>query len=132
MALKLKLKAGEKVYINGALVENGRSSAELHVLNKVTILREKDILLEADADTPCKKVYFAVQSLYLEPANEAHVIRYLSKLSIEIVRAAPSAFLYIDRIHECVLGKRYYSALRQTRELIQYEEELLHHARAAE
>lgn len=132
MALKLKLKAGEKVYINGALLENGGSTAELQVLNKVPILREKDILLEEAADTPCRKMYFAVQSLYLDPADETEAIRFLSKLSVEISKAAPSALPFIERVHDRVMGKRYYSALKEVRKLIEYEDKLLSHAKPAQ
>lgn len=131
MGLKLKLRAGEKVYINGALVQNGGTASELQILNRVPLLREKDILLEKEADTPCKRVYFVVQTLYFSPTDESSVIQVLSKLSIDIVRAAPSTAGYFDKIFASVSEKKYYTALKQVKALIEYEEKLMSHAKSA-
>ena len=45
MALKLSLKPDEKFVINGAVVQNGKRRTNLVLLNKVSILRQKDIML---------------------------------------------------------------------------------------
>jgi len=132
MGLKIKLRSGEKVYISGALIQNGSGSSELEILNKVPLLREKDILLEKDADSPCKRVYFIVQSLYFSPPDEASVIQLLSRLSIDIVRAAPSTAPFFEKIHDLVAQKKYYAALKEVKALIKYEETLLSHAKPAE
>ncbi|HKJ91471.1 MAG TPA: flagellar biosynthesis repressor FlbT [Oceanipulchritudo sp.] len=132
MGLKLKLKSGEKVYINGALVENRGSAAELEILNKVPLLREKDILLEQDADSPCRQVYFIVQTLYFNPSDEAKVLQLLSKLTLEIVKAAPSTATLLEKMFGEVSQRKYYSALRTVGELIRYEETLLSHAKPAQ
>lgn len=132
MGLKLKLKSGEKVYINGALVENRGAAAELEILNKVPLLREKDILLEKDADSPCRQVYFIVQTLYFNPSDEAKVLQLLSKLTLEIVKAAPSTASLLEKMFGEVSQRKYYSALRTVGELIRYEETLLSHAKPAQ
>ncbi|MEX0322891.1 MAG: flagellar biosynthesis repressor FlbT [Puniceicoccaceae bacterium] len=132
MGLKLKLRANEKVYINGALLENGDSASEIQILNRVPILREKDILLEKDADTPCKRVYFVVQTLYFKPLDESSVIQLLSKLSIDIVKAAPSTAGHFDAIFNWVGKGKFYNALKEVKELIKYEETLLHYAKSIE
>lgn len=128
----MKLKTGEKVYINGALVENRGSAAELEILNKVPLLREKDILLEKDADSPCRQVYFIVQTLYFNPSDEVKVLQLLSKLTLEIVKAAPSTATLLEKMFGEVSQRKYYSALRTVAELIRYEETLLSHAKPAQ
>jgi flagellar protein FlbT len=132
MGLKLKLKSGEKVYINGALVENRGSSAELEILNKVPLLREKDILLENDVNSPCRQLYFVVQTLYFNPTDETRLLQLLSKLSLEVVKAAPSTAVLLERMFGQVSERKYYSALRTVNELIDYETKLLSHAKSAE
>lgn len=132
MGLKLKLRAGEKVYINGALLENGESTSEIQILNRVPILREKDILLEKDANTPCKRVYYVVQILYFKPSDESSSIQLLSKLSIEIVKAAPSTAGHLDSIFNWVGKGKFYNALKEVKELIKYEEALLDYAKSVE
>jgi len=53
MPLRLTLKSQERVIIGGAVVKNGDSRTELHVENKVPILRETDILSPKLVKTPC-------------------------------------------------------------------------------
>jgi flagellar protein FlbT len=70
MALKISLKSGERMILGGAVVTNGSSgSCDLIVENKVPILRQKDILTEAKADSPCRRIYLTVQLMYIDEAN---------------------------------------------------------------
>lgn len=125
MPLRLDLKPHEKLFVGGAVLMNGDSRCSLSVLNDVPILREKDILSEAKADTPCKRIYLAIQLMYMEPANLAHFHQIYWALVKEVLAAAPSATEMITRISEDVLAGRYYQALKNTANLIQYEQELL-------
>lgn len=128
MPLKIKLRAGESLYLSGALIRNGANNSEIEILNKVPILREKDIMLEADANSPCKQVYFALQTLYLEPESESLIFATLSKLSLEILKAAPSTALLLEAIHDKITEKSFFEALKLAKELIAYEAELVSHA----
>ena len=68
MALKVRLRAGERLAINGAVIRNTSSrTAELEVLNEATLLQERDIMLPEQADTPVKILYLLVQQMHLEP-----------------------------------------------------------------
>ena len=44
MPLKLSLKPGEKLVLNGAVLTNGDKRASLIIQNKACLLRERDIL----------------------------------------------------------------------------------------
>ena len=50
--LNLTLKPGEKFVINGAVVVNADRRTSLLIQNKVSILREKDVMLPGEANTP--------------------------------------------------------------------------------
>ena len=63
MPLKLSLKPHEKFVVNGAVMTNGDRKAEVIIQNKASILREKDILQPADAQTPLRRVYFPIQMM---------------------------------------------------------------------
>lgn len=130
MPLKLKLRAGESLYLSGALVRNGASNTEIEILNKVPILREKDIMLESEANTPCRQIYFALQTLYLQPESQKLVFADLSKLSAEILKAAPSMTLILERIHNKITEQSYFEALKLGKELIGYEAELVGHVQS--
>lgn len=129
MALKLRLKAGEKIIIGGAVVTNGDRATELVVENTVPILREKDILSEADADTPCRRIYLAVQLMYIDEENLTKYHKSYWELAKEVLHAAPSTRERIEEISNEILAGRYFQALKATQKLIQYEEELLNHVR---
>lgn len=132
MGLKLKLRAGESLYLSGALIRNGSTGTELEILNKVPILREKDIMLEEDATSPCRQIYYTLQTLYLQPGSETDLLSVLSRLSVDIMKAAPSTSLHLERILDKITEKSYFEALKLARELIQYEQTLIEHAQSTE
>jgi flagellar protein FlbT len=128
MPLRLDLKPHEKLFVGGAVLVNGESRSSFSVLNDVPILREKDILTEAEANTPCKRIYLSIQLMYMEPARLAQYHQLYWSLVKEVVSAAPSTSELIAAISEDVLAGRYYQALKKTVELIKYEKELVAHA----
>ena len=66
MPLKLSLRPGEKFVVNGAVVQNGDRRAALVLQNKASVLREKDIMQQEEADTPAKRIYFPIMLMYLD------------------------------------------------------------------
>ena len=65
MALKVELKPGERFILGDSVITNDDQRTRLFIEGDTPILREKDILRAADADTPCKRVYLIVQMMYL-------------------------------------------------------------------
>lgn len=127
MALKISLKPGERLFLGGAAIANGRHACELTILNNVQVLREREIMREEAADTPCKRLYLTVQLMYMDPASlTAYHDLWLQQAS-EIVVAAPSLTNLISAIGEQVSKGEYYAALRQTRLLINEETKLFKH-----
>ena len=129
MALKISLKPGEKVIISGAVVTNGNARSDLFIENRVVILREKDIMKEAEADTPCRRIYFAIQLMYIDVENVVEHHRTYWELVRDVMAAAPSTLGLIDQISGHILGTEYYKALKLTRKLMDYEEEAVKNAR---
>ncbi|KJS30354.1 MAG: flagellar protein FlbT [Desulfatitalea sp. BRH_c12] len=125
MALKIVLKPYERMIIGGAVVKNGSGKTEFFIENKPTLLREKDILSEKDADTLARKIYFTIQLMYIDPENLVNHHNTYWKLVQMIIEAAPSSLAIIDQISEALLGSRYYLALKVTRKLIEYEQEII-------
>ncbi len=128
MPLKIVLKPGEKTVINQAVIQNGGEKAELIVQNKASILRERDILTEAEADTPAKKIYFVVQLLYMFPDKEQQHQDKFSRLVKQFVNAVPSSTPLILDIGKQIVVGDVYGALKLCRKLIKYENEVLKHA----
>ncbi|MHB8842797.1 MAG: flagellar biosynthesis repressor FlbT [Candidatus Aquicultor sp.] len=125
MPLKISLKSGERVIIGGAVITNGRIKSDLFVENKVPILRHKNILSIKDADTPCRRIYFAIQLMYMDEGQLAEHHQTYWELVKELITATPSVLGLIDQISEQILGNRYYQALKLAGKLIEYEQEVL-------
>lgn len=129
MSLKLRLKPDEKIIIGGAVLQNGPKASEFIVENNVPILRQKDIMAERDAVSPARRVYFVIQLMYIDRENQIDYHTRYWDLVKDILQAAPSTKPYIDRISEQIVCGEFYQALKLTRKLITYEEELLSHVK---
>jgi flagellar protein FlbT len=127
MPLKISLKPRERLILGGAVLRNGEAGARLLVENEVPILRERDILGPREATTPCRRIYFAVQLMYVDEKNLAEHRSLYSILVTDVLAAAPSTVRLIEPMNELVNEKKYYLALKVARELIDYEQELLKH-----
>lgn len=125
MPLKLTLKPQEKVIIGGAVVKNGASTSHFTIENNVPVLRQADILTEAEATTPCRRIYLALQLMYIDGENRAATLPIFSALVHELLEAVPSMKELISKTNQYTLNKEYYQALKQAKKLIAYEEELL-------
>ena len=125
MPLKITLKPHERMIVGGAVITNGNTRCDLLIENKVSILRQKDIMSEKDADSPCRKIYFTIQLMYIDEENLIEHQNTYWKLVQDIVTAAPSMLALIDQISEHILNNKYYQALKLTRKLIDYEQEVI-------
>lgn len=128
MSLKITLKSNERLIVGGAVVRNGGKGTVLFIENTVPILREKDILGEKEANTPCRRVYFTIQLMYIDEVNVPKYVSAYAELAGDILKAAPSTRAFIEQINERVQGGNYYQALKLAKNLIDYEEELLKNA----
>jgi flagellar protein FlbT len=125
MGLKITLKPGERMIIGGAVITNGGGKTNLIVENKVTILREKDILSAEKANSPARRIYFTVQLMYIDEGNLTSHHKSYWKLVREFLNAAPHSLEIIDRMSKEILGGNYYPALKTCKKLIAYEEEII-------
>ena len=129
MPLKISLRPHEKLILGGAVVTNGAGRADLVVENRVPILREKDILVAEAATSPCRRIYFIVQLMYVDEGNLARHQRAYWSLVRELIQAAPSALCLVAEMSDEILAGRHFRALKVAKKLIAYEEELLAHVR---
>lgn len=129
MSLKITLKVHEKFIIGGAVITNGDTKSTFVVENDVPILREKDIMTLASANTPCKRIYFAIQLMYVDGRNMPEHHKTYWELVKDVANAAPSQKTLLQEISNHILNDRYYQALKETKKLIAYEEEVVSRVR---
>ena len=126
MTLRISLRDGEKVVINGAVIRaSGRT--DLAIESKVTILRGREIMSPAEATTPARALYFHTMMAYLDPDGlSRHHAAILDALCAvgrlshgETAREAMATFA------TRAASSDYYRALGECRILMRLEQEAL-------
>jgi flagellar protein FlbT len=128
MSLKVELKPGERLIVGNCVITNSDQRTRLFIDGKAPILREKDILTAETANSPAKRIYFAVQLMYIHE-DTARLSEDYFKLINDIISAAPSTIRIVDEINNEILTGQLYKALKAAKKLIQYEQELLANAK---
>jgi flagellar biosynthesis repressor protein FlbT len=115
--LKLVLRPGEKLIVNGAVIGVGDHPVSLFFYNKVNFLRGREILKEENCDTIEKKLYFIVQLIYIFPENsEVNLVKF--SIILDEARAAhPEESGLFDDVQALVASGNYYRALKMCRKL---------------
>jgi flagellar biosynthesis repressor protein FlbT len=131
MALKVELKPKERIIIGTVVIRNDDQRTRLFIEGEAPILREKDILTPALADSPAKKIYLALQLMYLSQDIGKHHGTYFALVK-EFLQAAPSALPLIAEINNRILNDELYKALKAARRLIAYEQDLIANATGGE
>jgi len=110
------------------VIRNDEQRTLFFIEGEAPILREKDILTAASADTPAKKIYLAVQLMYLtqDPTNQHETFFELVR---DFLAAAPSSLPHVHEINNRILSGDLYKALKAAKKLIAYEAELIEHAK---
>ena len=128
MGLKLTIAPGERLIIGTAVVKNNGSKMELEIENDVPVIRGKDILSPKDVITPCQRIYYELQVLYLGgKLEDVYVQDYWAAVK-PVVEAAPSLTLIIHEINSLVLSGKFYQALKAAKKLLAEEERLISNA----
>ncbi|MGE5504095.1 MAG: flagellar biosynthesis repressor FlbT [Actinomycetota bacterium] len=127
MPLLIDLKPGEKIIINGAVLENAGSSTKLRILNDSSILRQKEIMTEDDSATPAARVYFHLQCAYIFPEKRDHYLELGQAFLAQYLEACPSAAPLAAELREEIAGDQLYKGLKTARKLLAHETEVLGH-----
>lgn len=131
--LKITLKPGEKIYVNGAVMKADRK-VTVEFLNDVQFLLQNHVLQPEDASTPLRQLYFIVQVMLMNPQGAA-ATREMFRKSLTLLLAnfeneqILSALKHIDQL---VSEGQVYDALKAIRTLYRTEEEILDPAAAAD
>jgi flagellar biosynthesis repressor protein FlbT len=127
MGLKLELKPGEKLVINGAVITVGRSGASLVLNNKATLLRGRDVMQAEEANTPVKRLYFNIMLMYIDPERMTEHRALFETFLGDLVEAAHTKATKqtLAAIKEHVEDGDFYRGMKLCRQLIQHEASLL-------
>ncbi|NOX39542.1 MAG: flagellar biosynthesis repressor FlbT [Alphaproteobacteria bacterium] len=126
--LVLKLGPGERVLVNGAVIENGSRRNRLSILTpNANILRLRDAIHPEEVNTPVRRVCYIAQLVLsgdAEPTEARHqLLRGIEQLSQ--VLTDPDSRTQLDSATDSILQDRFYQALKTLRGLLPREQRLL-------
>lgn len=126
MALKIILKPNERFVINGAVMKAGSKGSELILENQARFLRDKDVLLEEDAQTPATRIYYTIQLLYLSETKNADTYNQCMHFIADMQDAStiPDVKIALSDIRYFVQQEDYYRALKTCMAVVNFESSL--------
>ena len=125
--LVLELRQGEVMIVNGAPIRF-RTKTRLELTAKARFLFGKQIMPPDHADTPARRIYFALQSAYIGADDERPLGLASARALIEAFKAATSSVLareILDRALAAAESDDCYQALKLTRRIIRHEDSVL-------
>lgn len=123
--MRISLRSGEKIYINGAVLRVDRK-VSLELLNDATFLLEAHVMRPEDANTPLKQLYFIVQLMLMDPADSA--AREMFEKSIVLMIASyesPEIIAGLRNIDRLIASKRIFDALKAIRNLFPADAQIM-------
>lgn len=132
--LVLEIKQGEMMIINGAPIRF-KTRSRIELADKARFLFGKQILSPAEANTPARRIYFALQAVYVGTEEERAAALISADTLIEAFKAATTSALareILDRALKLAHEGEYYQALKLARRIIRHETAVFESARAAQ
>ncbi len=123
--MQISLRAGERIYVNGAVLRVDRK-VTLELLNNVTFLLENHVLQPEQANTPLRQLYFTVQMMLIEPTKAAAAKSIFEELYtlLQSAFSDEAVLAGLDRVHRLVSAGRAFDALKTLRVLFSIEDEI--------
>ena len=120
--MNITLRAGEKIYINGAVIRVDRKVA-IELMNDVTFLLEHHVIQANEATTPLRQIYFAVQVMLMDPIGSASTAALAKSLVSAALNnfQAPEILIGLKNVSDLVERSRHYEALKVLRGLYPLE-----------
>ncbi|MGJ5177727.1 flagellar biosynthesis repressor FlbT [Bradyrhizobium oligotrophicum] len=120
MPLRVELKPFERIVIGDSVIINSNTRARFIVEGDAPILRERDTVTAETADTPAKRLYFCIQTMYLKNDAIRHRASYLACMN-ELRTTMPGTAQLAEAVDRHVAAGALYKALKEIRALIQCE-----------
>jgi flagellar protein FlbT len=130
--LVLKLTPGERVMVNGVVLENGEHRARLCVLTEnANVLRLRDAIHPHEVNTPVRRVCYIAQLVLAGEADPDRARRQLLQgiEQLSQVFTDPDSRARLDQATQAIAAARFYQALKALRGLLAREARLIAYAR---
>lgn len=125
-SLRISLKAGERIFINGAVLRVDRK-VSLEFLNDVTFLLENHVMQPEEATTPLRQLYFIVQMMLINPAGYEQSMAMFRKSIVMLLTCFTNEEVLseLKHIDGMVIQGKAFESLKAIRALYPIEDEIL-------
>lgn len=120
--MHLSLRAGERIFINGAVLRVDRK-VSIELLNDATFLLENHVLQVEEATTPLRQLYFVVQAMLIDPASADRAMTVFRDLHQATMNSFTNEEIVsgLKNVAELVETGRTFDALKGIRSLFSAE-----------
>ena len=125
--LVLELRQGEMMIVNGAPIRF-RTKSRIELTARARFLFGKQIMAPDQADSPARRIYFALQSAYIGTDEEREGGLVAARELIAAFKAATTSSLareILDRAMACADSDDCYQALKLARRIMRHEDAVL-------
>ncbi len=124
--MKISLRAGEKIYVNGAVLRADRK-VSLEFMNDVSFLLESHVIQADQTTTPLRQLYFAAQIMLINPAIKSDANRTFKRMLTSLLATFENQQMLkeLKLIDELVCNDRVFEALKAIRLLYALEAQIL-------
>jgi flagellar protein FlbT len=129
--LVLELRQGDTMIVNGAPIRF-RTKSRIELTARARFLFGKQIMAPDEADTPARRIYFALQTAYIGADDErARGLGTARELIAQFSAATTSALVreILERAMALAEADECYQALKLARRIIRHEDAVLGHNR---
>ena len=125
--LVLELRQGDLMVLNGASIRF-RTKARIELAAKAKFLFGKQILPLAEADSPARRIYFALQTAYVGTEEEQVVGLADARALITAFKMATTSALAIEILDRAMMAAEAddcYQALKLVRRIVRHEDAVM-------
>lgn len=124
--MHISLRAGEKIYINGAVLRADRKVC-IELLNDATFLLAAHVMKVEDATTPLRQLYFIMQIMLMSPNDTAAARAMFEKSIRNTIEASGNTALVtvLGDVERLVATNRIFDALKAVRALFPIEADIM-------
>jgi flagellar protein FlbT len=131
--LVLELRQGEVMIVNGAPIRF-RNKARIELTAKARFLFGKQIMPPEAADSPARRIYFALQSVYIGSEEDRARALEEARALVADFKAATGSALARDMLDRALIAAEMddcYQALKLARQIVRQEDAVLGRAPVA-
>ena len=124
--MHISLRAGEKIYINGAVLRADRKVC-IELLNDATFLLEAHVMKVEEATTPLRQLYFVIQIMLMSPSDTMAAQDLFEDAIADTMDASSDTALAsgLRDVERLVRANRIFEALKAVRALFPIEAKIL-------